>query len=274
VTVGREISDISGNSLGGDTAWSFRIGNDFRGPGIVSVSQEAGPVLTENTLTKGAEKGSSIIIRFSEPVTRESSYDAISISPYCRYHVEGPSLTDEVMLVFDEPMESESGYSLTITPRICDVAGNQLDREYRYDFYTDGQNSKRPAVLAITDANHGFPDNDFLSSGNHWSTGEIEYLPLSDPYGPVFVVFSAAIDPVSIDIDIEKIAGGSAGLIRIQDPDWPVIGALERFKAYRFGISGFSAGNIYRLTIKGGPKGLRDSRGNTLKEDYIQYIRL
>ncbi len=274
VTVGREISDISGNNPVGDTTWSFRVGNDFRGPAITSVSQDPGPVLTENTLTGGAEKNSSIVIRFSEPVTRESSNDAISISPYCRYHVEGPLMTEELTLVFDDPLESESTYSLQITPRICDASGNQLDREYRYDFHTDGMLSKRPAVLAITDANHGFPDNDFLTAGNHWSTGEIEYLPLSEAYGPVYIIFSAAIDPVSIGIDIEKIAGGSAGLMRIQNPDWPVIGPFERFRVYRFDISGFSAGNIYRLTIKGGPEGLRDTRGNTLKEDYIQYIRI
>ncbi len=274
VTAGRAISDISGNNLSEDITWSFRIGNDFKGPGILSVSQSSGPILKENTQTKGAEKNSSVIIRFSESVTRESAYDAISISPYCPCHVEGPVVSDELSLVFDEPLESERSYSLRIAPRICDPAGNQLDREYRYDFFTDGPNSKRPAVLAITDTNHGFPGNDFLVAGNHWSTGEIEHLPLEEPYGPVYIIFSEDIDPVSIDVDIEKIAGAAAGLIRIQNPDWPAIPPIERFRVYRFDISGFAAGNIYRLTVKGGAGGLRDFRGNSLKEDYIQYIRL
>jgi len=46
-----------------------------------------------------------------------------------------------------------------------------------------------------------------------------------------------------------------------------------QFTRVKFGLYKVVEGNTYRITVKGGKSGLRDTNGNYMKEDFIQLIR-
>ncbi len=279
VTLGQSIADISGNTLECEYSFSFTIGDDFTGPAVLSVTQEStGVALMEETTVERIEKREPLTLRFSEPVSRESLAGAISLSPSCSFHVEAPVSGAEAKIVFDRPLESETGYALTIDASLSDVNGNRSTREARFFFTTNGARSIRPAVSFITDETHGPYAEPPVAAWAHDRIETLEYMPPVPPstisvFPGVYLRFTQEIDPASVRIDITREAGCGTGLPLVVNPDWPDISPDGAFHVYRFDLADVDAGDIYRITVRGGPGGLRDAFGNTMEEDYTQCVR-
>ena len=264
VTVHRSLADISGNPLPEQYSFNFTVGDDFEKPTVSSVHQDlpapGGYTWIEKEVNDEIEKYEDIIITFSEEIAVDTLSDAISISPRCDFYIETNATNDQAIIVFRSPMESETNYTLTISPTITDVQSNNLIKEFVYQFYTDGATSIRPEVIAISDPIEGV-----------WPLNDIQTLKIFDPYENIHLVFSAEMIPSSITIEVERVIG-DAGNPAIINPDWPDI-APGIFRVYKFDLSRVLAGNIYKLTLKGGRDGARDIYGNNMKEDFVQYIR-
>lgn len=259
VSLTSEITDMNSNPLPEQYTFSFTVGNDFTGPEIVSVTQDdTGLSLIEESSVSGIERNASFTLIFNEPVKRDSLHDGVRISPACEFHIECPSESATAKLVFDEPLESEASYTLTLGSSISDTSGNTPVRDFRYFFTVNGTNSIRPRVQKISD-----------SGGVTWEPGKIITLSLAAPpdYPGVTILFSKEIIPYTVHIDIIREAGTSGGTPETGNPDWPGT------DSYTFDILNIAAGNIYKLVIKGGENGVRDIQGNTMESDYIQYIR-
>ncbi|HPB81567.1 MAG TPA: Ig-like domain-containing protein [Spirochaetota bacterium] len=259
VSLTSEITDMNSNPLPEQYTFSFTVGNDFTAPEIVSVIQDdTGLSLIEESSVSGIERNGSFTLTFNEPVKRDTLHDGVRISPSCEFHIECTAESASAKLVFDEPLGSEATYTLTLGTSISDTSGNTLERDFRYMFSITGTNSTRPRVQKITDA-----------AGITWESGKIITLSLSSPpdYPGVTVYFSKEINPNTVNINITREVGTSGGTPETGNPDW-----LGKDR-YMFDILHAAAGNIYKLVIRGGNNGVRDTRGNTMEEDFIQYIR-
>ncbi len=275
VTLGTSIGDINGNTLREAYVYSFTVGDDFTGPSLTSVYQQDGastlPPWIEDTDNSSGEKGWDIVLTFSEPVSRESAYDAITISPSGSFHIESPGASATITIKFDEPLVSETAYTLNISPSLTDANGNPLDREYRYRFITDGAGSTRPQVSCITDTTLGFIDPYTPGTYECWAAGDIEPVTAYQTGQYVYILFTKEIDPVSIELSAVRAYGTGSEMPKISNMDWPDIPPGD-FQVYKFSLSGLAIGDTYRLTVRGGPAGLRDSAGNCMKEDHHQYF--
>ncbi len=275
VTLGTTIGDTNGNTLKEACVYGFTVGDDFTGPSLISIYQQDGastsPPWIEDTDNSGGEKNWDIVLTFSEPVSRESAYDAITISPSGSFRMESPAVSSTVTIKLDEPLASETAYTLKVSPSLTDAHGNPLDREYRYRFITDGAGSTRPGVSCITDTRLGFSEP---WTGRHecWVAVDIEPVTPYKTGEYVYILFTKKIDPVSIHLTAARAYGLSgSSVLKITETDWPDVPPGD-FQVYKFSLSGLAGGDTYRLTVRGGASGVRDSEGNTMKEDYVQYF--
>jgi hypothetical protein len=277
VSLGTSLRDLNGNNLEEQYNYSFTVGDDFTGPELTSVNQEkggiSGAIWSEGSENLLAESRWDIILTFNEPVLRKTISNSISLSPSANFHIEAPTTSSTIRIKLDEPLESECHYTLKITPSITDPFGNSLVREYRYKFYTNGAESTCPVVEYITDTDHGYPPYNYPPA-DYWAHDDIEPLSFNDPYGDVYIIFNKEIDPVSIGVDITRSFGSGGGIPSITSIDWPVINPPGQFRVYKFQVTGLVPGNTYRMNVNGGSTGLKDSYGNIMKEDYIQYFKV
>ncbi len=278
VTLNTSIKDCHGNPLAENYSYRFTVGDDFIAPEIVSIiSARDGtdPVqLIEDTETSGCEKDARIIITFSEPVLREKVYDAIRITPSKAFYVDSPTASSRMTIVFQEPLESETAYEMTISPSISDPDGNIIQREYRFRFITNGAHSTRPEPICITDTLHGFIEPFDDGTYECFAHGAIEPVTIYHNDEFVYIIFNKEMKPERMSLAIMRVHGSSgSGLPKTNHIDWPVT-PFGAFHVYKFFLSGIDANNIYRLTIRGGESGIEDSFENTMKEDYHQLFKV
>jgi hypothetical protein len=292
VRISEKLTDISGNPLSEQVSFSFTVGDDFVKPTVISVRQNPlgaappGYSLHDPWLEGGVnyaiEKQNAIEITFSEEILADTLYDAITISPHCDFYIDSNPARDQAVIIFNRPMDSESNYTLSISSIVADLQNNALDRKYSYQFFTNGIYSLRPYVEYITDPSFdsdgwSYPPSDTDPEQDYWTFGEVETLILSDPpsYPDVYVVFASQVPmiPSSISISIEKVAGSTGtGNGHLINPDWPAL-APGRFYVYKIDLDDVTAGNMYKITIKGGEDGATDAKGNCMAEDFVQFIR-
>jgi len=268
VTVDDSILDVSGNRLNEQLVFNFTVGDDFTKPEL-SVYQDISPALDfdEAFYTHGAEKDKRLVLKFSEVIITDTLRSSISISPSADYYITSETSAGATVayINFTEYLQSEVVYTLRVNSGITDLQDNPLIKDYRYVFVTDGVNSLSPAVNQIGD----------LAPPHAWNRNDIELLLISalHPllYSDVVVDFSSEIDPLSLSIYAESVAGtgGAPSVINIQWPDAPPV----KFTRLKFDLYNAAAGNIYRIVIKGGTGGLKDMKGNYMKEDFEQMIR-
>ncbi|TAL34408.1 MAG: hypothetical protein EPN93_11840 [Spirochaetes bacterium] len=257
-TVSDSLRDANGNSLQESLSFNFTVGDDFIKPTVLSVLQlPAGAAWDETATTNGIERAGDLLITFSEQVARADMEGAITLTPDAGFYIDANITDTTARLVFDSPLESETAYTLKIAKSIRDVQHNQLEREYAYRFFTNGPLSLRPTVLTMADA------------GGDWNPTEIEPLTYAGlEYAGVVIRFSQAMRPASINVTIDIAAGSAQGSPQAINPEWN--GALTE---YTFAMDDMYAGKVYRIRVKGGSTGARDANGNSMKEDFVQYVR-
>ncbi len=270
VSVYETLCDMSGNSLNESLEFSFTVGSDFVKPGIDRVFQDSTTPLEfdESVHTEGAEKDDPVVIDFSEVVIPEGLTGGISLSPSCGFYITSAVIAGpggnftRAVINFTEDMDSEEIYTLKISSVIRDAGENSLDRDYRYVFVTNGSGSVSPFVEGMK--------ND--PAEDYWPAGEVVTLVYSGTiYEPVIVDFSQSMDPVTLSVYVDTVAG-AAGSVSVTSINWTDSGAgpLTRLT---FSLNNAQDGNIYKIVIKGGSGGLTDARGNYMKEDYEQLVR-
>ncbi len=265
-TIDQVICDVNGNSLAEQYVFHFTCGDDFINPEVSSVYQDIAPFTAWDvgTVTSNIEKSGDIVITFNESILPDSVYDAISFSPSAQFYVTTESADTIARIHFTSDLEPETDYTMQVTPSITDIQNNPLLQQYNYRFITNGPSSVRPTVTSIY-------DND---QGSIWTAGEVEQLAISGtvyPFdlGGLVITFSHSIDPSSISMNIVKSVGSSNNP-SIINPYWVDMGYTQ----YRFFINGMVGGNIYKITIEGGNGGVKDSYGNYMEEDYVQYVQV
>jgi hypothetical protein len=268
VSVSTSMKDAAGNKLADEESFIFTVGDDFTPPGITVYQNNTVPLyFDQDQQVDGAEKDNSITIDFSEVVVTDLITDAISITPAAKYYIStstvnsgGVNITRAV-INFTENLQSETVYTLRIGSSITDLQQNNLPDDYRYVFITDGPESICPRVTAIGD--------DAVAS---WSMNDVVTLYLNNVsdnyYENIRIDFSGVIDPLSLDITINMVAGNSGNVPYIVNVDW-----MNAFTRLSFGLYEVGTGHTYRIRIKGGPGGLRDQYGNYMKEDFEQIVK-
>jgi len=268
VTVNTDIRDASGNRLPDTEFFNFTVGDDFTKP-TLAVSQPPSPGLwSEDIENQGVEKGDDIVILFSERIAVSELRSAIAISPAASFYIDTDAGHPTAGLKFLEPLESEAHYTLRISPTIRDMQNNPLAKEYLFHFLTNRPGSIAPRITSITDPR--------IPGG--WIPGETQPLsfelsPAGEPWYPdVRIHFCTRMNATSLVITVDRVIG-TGTTPRVTGPDWPDAPPEPKLGVYEFDLTGVMAGNLYKITIKGGAGGLRDLNGNYLKEDFIQYVR-
>lgn len=275
VSINEDIRDVAGNRLLVPDAFNFTVGDDFTRP-LLSVYQNLpSPLyLDEDRIISGAEKDRTITLDFSEQVLTDTVAAAVTISPPASFYISTTNAADggitftRGIINFTENLLCEETYTLRVNSTVRDLQGNPLDHDYRFVFRTDGPGSVMPVVLGIGDI---AADNNI----NYWEpAGEIKVLDAgngSGLYDNIGVRFSSSIDPSTVVINVETVAG-NGGVPSAVNRDWPMSGNND-FSMLKFGLYEILSGNTYKIVIKGGKNGLKDSSGNYMKEDFIQLVR-
>lgn len=275
VTVNTNMRDAAGNTLANDESFSFTVGDDFTPPGL-SVYQDITPRLNfdENLQNTGAEKNGSIVIDFTERVATDRISSAVGISPAAEFYMStetvnsGGIMFTRAVMRFTKNLKSEETYTLKIGSAIADLQENNLARDYRYVFVTNGAGSIAPKVNAAGDLSGGI-----ISSP--WAAGSIPVLTIGstgNSYLNIGIEFSQAADPLTLHISVDLLTspGNTASIVNI---DWPDTAPGGKFTVLSFGLYNVSQFATYRITVKGGENGLRDSGGNCMKEDFVQIVK-
>jgi hypothetical protein len=275
VIINESVMDIAGNRLLSSSEFNFTVGDDFIRPHLAVYQDLASPLyLDESRIVSGAEKDRNIIVDFSELIKADNISSAVTISPSAQFYINtmeiesGGVPVTRGIIYFIEPLSSEETYTLKIDSIVRDIQNNPLDHDYRFVFVTDGAGSIMPAVTGMGDI-HSDNSIDFWQPA-----GEIKVLDAqngSGLYDHIGVEFSASMKPSSIVINVEMVAG-NGGSPTIVNRDWPASGN-NNFSVFSFGLNNISSGCTYKIVIKGGKKGVRDSFGNYLKQDFIQLVR-
>lgn len=279
VSVNTSIKDAAGNSLGEDYNFSFTVGDDFIPPELTAYQDNSARLyLDENFQTHGAEKNGSIVLDFSEEVAADKIAEAVSLSPAADFYIRSGTIDldghrrTRAFICLTENLESEQIYTLRVSSVITDLQMNNLERDYRYIFVTDGLCSLSPYVTRMGDAD--------LIDTDPWHLNDVEILPLAvNEYGNaiklydnIVIDFSSAINPLSLEISVDLLTG-DAGSPSVVNIEWPEVIQGERFTRLRFGLYGVSPGKTYGIRIRGDSSGLRDKSGNLMKEDFVQIIK-
>ncbi len=260
VTLSPSLKDVNGMAFAQTESFNFTVGKDFESPFITEVYQELSTQLqlSEDYLTEGCEKDAMLVLKFNELIDSETLRASISFSPSRDFYITTSTTGQQYLakINFTENLESETTYTLNVSNSITDLENNKLIKPYRYRFKTNGANSICPLVTKIGD-----------SLTETWQMGEVQPLKMDGTtYDGITVKFSQPIEPTSLKVSTTTLAGTGFSL-KVVNINWNA----ER-NILTFGLSGISAGNIYKLNIHGGASGIEDQNGNKMKEDFIQLI--
>ncbi len=268
ITIAGSVTDQNGNPLANPLSFTFTIGNDFLHPAITAVTSNdwTGAPMTwdENVIPfHNVEKDEPITITFSEPINVASLNQAISLNPSCPFYYTMAGGNTQAIINFTEPMESETNYTLHIASTVTDVSNNPLDRNYIYHFITDGEHSRRPAIVSVSDPITGvWPPNSVITLQEYNEVGPPPWI-RSDM---ITITFNRAMNPTAFMLSATKEVGtgGTPGII---DQQWNAGNTVFTFRLRDIVNLG-----IYRLTIEGGDGGSEDQYGNHMLEDYTRII--
>lgn len=273
VNVGTGVKDSAGNSLLVPVSFRFTVGDDFTKPQLSAYQDLTPPLnLDESSIVHGAEKDRAITLDFSEVILTDNLENSVSISPSTPFYITSSTVSGSgvvftrAIITFTEKLSCEDTYTLRISSVITDAQENPLDHDYRFVFVTDGVNSRSPVVLRIGDIQG---DNSIAA----WLPDVIPSLgvTVTGLYDNIGIDFTSPVNPSSLVIQVDTVAG-QGSTTSVVNIDWPSV-VTPAFTRVKFGLYKAASGNTYRIKIKGGKSGLKDTNGNYMKDDYIQIVR-
>ncbi|MCX7679502.1 MAG: Ig-like domain-containing protein [Spirochaetes bacterium] len=282
VTISTTAKDRAGNPLEKNFTLFFLAGENFTPP-LVRGAYESGtippPYFDLRTLNRNVSRFSSIAIEFSKPMDPSSVENAFSIKPHAsgKFHWSGGNS----IFTFspDAPLGMETAYTITISPSAKDTRGLTLREIFSVQFKTDAPDSI-PFRVAMIEGSYDSKtsqyqiifDGSSLAWPLHAYMGPLNQLNPNDYF--LRVHFANAVEPVKVNLHslIESVmieGEGSPCIVDVELSDEGNVATIALDGLVNIRNPHTKDPVLYRLTIAGGVSGLKDSRGNTMKESFI-----
>jgi hypothetical protein len=155
-------ADTSGNSLGEEREWRFLVGTDGTPPVLLEVRCHDGtaagsvvaavddPADTGLTVTAGWESTWGVQLSFSEPVSRESLVQCVSLEPACPLSIRPEAdVSQAFTLLPAERLPWDALCTLTVRGGVTDMCGNATVGSAVVHLRTDGPRSRPPRVAMV-----------------------------------------------------------------------------------------------------------------------------
>lgn len=274
--------DSSGNSLHKDYIVNFMTGNDFTPPAVEGIYDCLIPESLWSTSAPVHNISRQVIIglTFSKVMDRQSVEKAFSITPAVMGIFEWSSDTS---LSFrpSKPLEPETKYQIYVESTAKDINLIKLSSGCSVEIITDNPDSLYVKCGTISGSNH---DGDFMPLQGSWPLiiDMGSDTPVNRSYYLLinFISDETASTPALMNrysifdnTFIETFKGTSGGEV----PDSAYIEFIEwvNSSVAKIKISGMTNKNsvpaqvpaLYRIKFAGGENGIKDTRGNYMKED-------
>ncbi len=99
----------------------------FRGPHIRLAS-------FDKPLEGSYSAGSILTLRFDRPVQQEDYSEYVKVSPKANFRID--TQNQSLALTFEESLQSDTEYKVSVAPEVIDQAGKKMTSEYTYQFKT------------------------------------------------------------------------------------------------------------------------------------------
>lgn len=259
VKITTEVQDTNGNPLLEDYQFPFTIGSNFTHPVLIALSNASSTnQWADYIVNEKVEKDDSIILKFSKAVYGLNFQNYISFSP----SMDGIfSSINSNTLQFTPSVnwELEQVYTMDISKSLPDVWGNELDKDYQYDFKINGTNSIAPIVNKISN----------IDSSDWVNNQYVTISPLLELTN-VAIHFSQPMNQIKVidNLSIQYVAGSGNSGISISQYTWS-----SDNKILILNMKDLDSNNTYLLRINGSSTGACDIKNNYLIEDYIIYFK-
>lgn len=286
LTVSENAEDYAGNRLSVEYRVNFITGNETGPPEVKGIydSRETDPEPWCNeSINRGIDKKIKIEIEFSDPMNRLSVENSFSITPSVPGNFDWKSDSRVVFKPFSD-LEPERRYQLRIDTGSQNHNGLKTAEPYIVEFITDHENSLHVNCSLILGSNDGINFEE-LSRG----VPDPSIWPLAVNMGDeknqsyyVKIHFGSGDSPADMDIytlyenyllTTFKSGAGSVSNAVVSDIYW------EDESAAVIKISGMTntamehEPYLYRLTVAGGGRGVRDKNNNTMRRDLVIDLR-
>jgi len=155
VSVTKDLSDLSYNTLKEDYSFKFTVGTDTDKPYVINTGESSGSLnlIPDNpedgiiTVNSGWEANWNFTVTFNEEIETGTLSSAVVFSPPVNFTLEnsGKQYLSSVKLSPDTRLEYGETYSLTLNDSIRDCEGNSLEPSIFY-FTVDGTETKPPEI--------------------------------------------------------------------------------------------------------------------------------
>ncbi len=280
MTITTDCADSAGNALLHKSEIFFTVGDEFEKPLITDLGHAVPDGLggftlgVDNWVTEGnfyqwegVNKDSELRFTFSEPVNRESFKNGLKFFPDVETTIVWTG-ADSCSILFQDSLTPLLKYELRVLENLKDISGNEMGLDFIIFFLVNDSPSSPPGINTAEFLEYGG-----ASRGNLTVNEEVKVGPenSSDPNTGRYKVrfnFTMEMNKTSVhnNIIINQIYGEHSANGDIKDYDW--IG-----NELTLTISSIMGGNnLYKLTVKGGDRGIMSANGVTITNDIVYYF--
>lgn len=288
LTIPSSAEDIYGNTLDGPYTAIFVIGVDFVYPAVTGVTAVGAPVppywdpdITNNDVSRFAQ----IAVYFSDAMNRVPTQSAFSITPSVDGTSEWDANQETMFFKPNEPLDSETLYTIRIATTAEDIHGLNMQDEYLVRFKTDADDSLHIRVGEVYGKNEDTIPYDLLFSESPavWPVNiDMGLSGENDYYFIIQFINDNGSVPVNMYTILENILIKGFNPLNIYEPSIHDIAWDSNCDAVKVTLTGLSnvldldpdeEPVLYRLTIIGGGRGVLDANGNSMTEDFVFEFR-
>lgn len=214
VTLGNNAEDIFGNSLEEPFTFNFSSSNDRTRPLVESITPGYFEVVDDPFF--------QIDVVFDEPIMVSSYIEGASISPSVSgYWIHNDDSTS-FSYIPTEKFSFNETYTLTLSNRITDISGNNIEKEIKHIFLVEGDNALPELIeLGNTVDIHINTFEPFMHT-NNWNRTDNIHLIFSKPIDFVSLQAGISIEP-AWNFSLEEITPGHYLLSSDDDLIWDTI---------------------------------------------------
>ncbi|MFA5519691.1 MAG: Ig-like domain-containing protein [Spirochaetota bacterium] len=285
LTLGGKAEDYAGNAIGAEYRVHFITGDDTILPlveGIYDARELPAQYWETGSLNSGIDRRVKISLDFFKAMDRQSVEKAFSITPSVA-GVFDWSCDRAVVFMPSAPLDPERVYQAKLDTGARDINGLKLAEPYVVEFKTDSSSSLFVTCSSIESSNNNetyFHLCNGAPAPQEWPL----QIVLGDDAQVLWMRFKfvsgsndAEMEPYSI-FDNYLIETFKSALA--QDAGNAEVEAIEWINpsTVQMKIKGIFKSNghepfLYRITLSGGAKGLRDIHGNYMKQDLVFEFR-
>jgi hypothetical protein len=288
LTIPSIAEDIYGNTLDSSYTVIFIIGVDFIYPvvnGVNAVGTPAPPYWDPDITNSDISRFAQIAVYFSDSMNTVSTQSAFSITPSVDGTFEWDVNHETMFFKPNEPLDSETLYTIRIATTAEDIDGLNLQDEYLVRFKTDADDSLHIRVGDVYGKNEDTLSYELLFSESPavWPV-DIDMGPTGENDYHFIIKFTNDNGSVSMNMYtiLENILIEGFNPLNKYEPSIHDISWDYNYDGVKLTLSGLS--NIldlepgeepvlYRLTIIGGENGVLNVDGNSMTENFVFEFR-